>query len=218
MSKLSAIIDAASSDEVSTPNLLRKLKVVAARLDTPPVIDWVDNELAGYPNDAAIPDYRGPFACQVLSDWTGPFQSGAKNLPLPSTSVPKDLREAGAFEVEFHESVSQLEQFASAGQTVVYHWGADVVALLNSMMIKGTIPQILEGYGLLSARRHVPAPLIVEVLDNVRTRVLNLALELEKSTPDAGEPGAVPADQSTVNNTTAIRWRLIVRRRSRWVG
>ncbi|OYN78903.1 hypothetical protein CG716_13625 [Mycolicibacterium sphagni] len=164
----------------------------------------MDNELSGYPSDAAIPDYRGPFPCQVLSDWSGPFQSGAQNVPLPSVSVPKGMREAGAFEVRFHESVSQLEQFASAGDTVVYSWGADAVAILNTLMNNGTIPQIMEGYGLLVARKHVPAPLIVEVLDNVRTRVLNLALELEKVTPDAGEPGTVPADQSTVNNIVNI--------------
>lgn len=200
MSKLSAIIDAASSDDVTTANLLRKLKVVAARLETPPLIDWVDNELAGYPREAAIPDYRGPFGCQVLSDWSGPFQSGAKNLPLPSFSVPKELREAGAFEIRFHESVSQLDQFVSGGKTVVYHWGADVVAMLNTMMENGTIPEIMEGFGLLSARRQVPVPLIVEVLDNVRTRVLNLALELEKVVPDAGELGVGPADPRTVNN------------------
>ncbi|MET0996294.1 MAG: hypothetical protein ABWY20_20425 [Mycobacterium sp.] len=31
-----------------SPTLLRKVKVVAARLDTPPLIDWVDGELVGY--------------------------------------------------------------------------------------------------------------------------------------------------------------------------
>lgn len=204
MSKLSAIIEAASSDDVTTPNLLRKLKVVASRLETPPLIDWVDNELSGYPADAPIPDYRGPFPCQVLSDWAGPFQSGAKNVPLPSVSVPKGLRDAGAFEVRFHESVSQLEQFASVGDTVVYSWGADAVAVLNTLMTDGTIPEIMEGYGLLVARKHVPAPLIVAVLDNVRTRVLDLALELEKVTPNAGEPGTAPADPRTVNNIVNI--------------
>jgi hypothetical protein len=31
------------------------VKVVAARLDTPPLIDWVDGELVGYATNAETP-------------------------------------------------------------------------------------------------------------------------------------------------------------------
>ncbi|SOJ57903.1 hypothetical protein MSIMFB_05381 [Mycobacterium simulans] len=56
MSKLSEIIDAATTDSVPFSALLRMAKVVAARMATPPLIDWVDNELGGYPGDAEVPD------------------------------------------------------------------------------------------------------------------------------------------------------------------
>lgn len=61
MSRLSDIISAATDDSVSVAALLRMVMVVAARMDTPPLIDWVHNELGGYPEGAVVPDYRGPF-------------------------------------------------------------------------------------------------------------------------------------------------------------
>lgn len=198
MSRLSEIIDAASANDVTTPNLLRKLKVVAARLETPPLLDWVDAELSGYAPAAQLPAYRGPFSVEVISDWSGPFRSFINNLPLPSVVVPKGLREAG-FSIDFRESVGELERFAQSDDSVVYSWGADVVAILNSQMESGAIPEIVEMHSLVSARRKVPVARIESVLDNVRTRVLNLALELEQIQPDAGEPGAKAVDPLAVN-------------------
>jgi hypothetical protein len=60
MSKLTDIIDAATGETVSIGSLLRMVKVLAARVETQVLLDWVDNELGGY-RDADIPNYRGPF-------------------------------------------------------------------------------------------------------------------------------------------------------------
>jgi hypothetical protein len=70
VSKLS-IIDAATTDSTPVAALLRMTKVVAARVQIPLMVDWVDNELAGYPAEAPLPDYRGPFRTEVLSEWSG---------------------------------------------------------------------------------------------------------------------------------------------------
>ncbi len=47
MTKLAAIIDGATGEAVSTASLLRMLKVVASRLQTSPLEDWVDPASAG---------------------------------------------------------------------------------------------------------------------------------------------------------------------------
>lgn len=182
-------------------------KVIAARMETPPLIDWVEYELGGYPEDAVIPDYRGPFPTHVLSVWSGPMSSVLTNVPIPSSAVPQGLRDAGAFEVDFRQSVSELARLAQQEEMLPYGWGPDVVGLLNGDMMRGELPN-LQGiaplHGIVSASRQVSPAVIGSVLDNVRTRVLDLALEFEKVAPDAGEPGAKPADQTTINHITTI--------------
>jgi hypothetical protein len=199
VSKLTEIIDAATGDTISIPALLRMMKVLAARTKTSFLGDWVDNELQGYPADAALPDYRGPFHTQVLSSWSGPFQSSITNLPLPSGSVPKELRDIGAFEVSFRESVSELEGLAESKTTLSYAWNADVVAVLNGEIQRGDLAPIVPMHGMVSAYRRVSTAAVQSVLDNVRTRVLDVALELESVLPGAGEPGVVLEDSGPIS-------------------
>jgi hypothetical protein len=200
VSKLSDIIDAATNDSVSTANLLRMTKVLAARIETSPLGNWVDNELSGYPPDATVPAYRGPFPVQVLSEWSGPGGSIVRNLPLPSSALPEDLSGVGAFEATFREPVSELERLAEVNQALSAPWGANAVAILNGEMSQGNIKRPVPMHGLVSAHRQISPALIRSVLDNVRTRVLNLALELEKVAPHAGESGATIPNPSTVHN------------------
>jgi AbiTii/Transposase len=146
VSKLSDIIDAAAADAVSVAALLRMTKVIAARMQTPPLLDWVDNELGGYPSGAPVPSYRGPFSTQVLSEWSGPFGSIARNVPVAPLSVPAGIRDIGAFEVTFYESVSELERIAEQDSTLTYSWPADAVAILNDQITRHQIPEIVPDY------------------------------------------------------------------------
>ncbi|MDC8980973.1 hypothetical protein PR370_07335 [Mycobacterium marinum] len=199
MSRLDDIIDAATGDTVPVPTLLRMVKVLAGRTQTAVLDDWVDKELDGYPDDAVLPDYRGPFDVMVLTNWTGPFGSGAKNFELGPRSVPKGLRDAGAFVVRFYEPVAALESLAQAKKPLHYPWSADVIGLLNGQIARGEIPAILEMHGLVSAHRIISPSTAKAAIDSVRTRVLALALDLEKILPLAGEPGQVAENPAAVN-------------------
>lgn len=203
MSKLSDIIDAATTDSVSVSALLRMVKVLAGRMDTPPLIDWVDNELGGYPGEAAVPDYRGPFATQVLTHWAGPFGAQVQNLPYPSTALPEDMRRAG-FDYTFCQSVSELERLGATRETLRAPWSADAVAILNQLMDSGDITSGVPMHGLVAAYQQISPALISSVLDQVRTRVLGLALDLEKVAPEAGEPGVTVADAGAVNSIVNV--------------
>jgi hypothetical protein len=199
MSKLSDIIDAATGDAVPVPTLLRMVKVLAGRTDTAVLDDWVDKELGGYPDHAALPDYRGPFDVMVLTDWTAPFGGSVKNFELGPRSVPKGLRDTGAFVVQFHEPVAALESMAQAKAPLHYPWSADVIGLLNGQIARGEAPPILQMHGLVSAHRIISPTTAKAALDNVRTRVLALALDLEKILPLAGEPGQIAENPTAVN-------------------
>ena len=58
MSLLREIQDAAVNSEVELATLLRKCKVLAARLGNGEFKSWVDNELDGYKSPDGLPDYR----------------------------------------------------------------------------------------------------------------------------------------------------------------
>lgn len=73
------------------------------------------------------------------------------------------------------------------------------MARLNGEMARGTVKRIVPMSGLVSAHIQVTPALVESVLDSVRTRVLNLALELERLIPDAGEPGVTSDDPGRVN-------------------
>jgi hypothetical protein len=54
--------------------------------------------------------------------------------------------------------------------------------------------------GIVSAHRVVSPALVSSVLDQVRTRVLSVTLEIEQIAPDAGEPGVSVTDLNTVTH------------------
>ncbi|WP_197382859.1 AbiTii domain-containing protein [Mycolicibacterium mengxianglii] len=199
MSKLEEIIDAATSDDVPIASLLRMLKVVASRTKVVLLGDWVANELAGYPQDAPLPDYRGPFPAEVVSEWSGPYRSTQPKVPLPPSWAPEGLREAGAFTLQFRQPVRELELLAARETALASPWGADLIAQLNGEIQRGAIHAIVPMHLLVTAHQQVTPAHVGSVLDNVRTRVLEFALEAEQLVPDAGEPGVVPVDQGQIN-------------------
>jgi hypothetical protein len=55
---LEDIQDAAVDASSNLATLLRKCKVLAARLGSQPLEDWLLWESNGYPDDVPVPDYR----------------------------------------------------------------------------------------------------------------------------------------------------------------
>lgn len=202
MTLLEQLVDGAAGDTIPVATLLRQLKVVAARTDTPPLDQWVRHELEGYPNTDGLPDYRGPFDVIVLGDFLGPFNSGLRNVPIPPMTFPEDWRKGPLFQVSFTEPVAELERMAEQDdyRTV---WSPDVVRAYNARVEQGKIQRtVVEGHVLAQATRAVPGATIAAVLDNVRTRILDLALRLEQAAPAAGQPDA--AAESKAQATQVI--------------
>jgi hypothetical protein len=191
VTRLSEIIDAAAADVVPVATLLRQVKIVASRMGTLELEDWVNRELSGYDSVGDLPPYRGPFPAEVLGKFTGPFGASA-TLAIPQMSLPEALQSGGAFEVAFTDPITALEQLAQAntdeGGNLQNPWPGDMIAYVNNLTHTGKT-RLLDGYGLIHAYRPVSPAQIAAVVDAVRTRVLNLALDLEKVAPTAGDPG-----------------------------
>lgn len=199
---LSSVIEAATSDDVAVSTLLRRVKVVATRLGTSELDEWVNSELGGYTDVADLPPYRGPFGAEVVGHFVGPFSSEVQ-LPIPSRVLLPHLPEYAQeiFKVRFQQPIAELEELADLKKQLQSPWPADLVALINGKISTGALT-LIEMHNLATAHRVISAQQLRGVVDAVKTRVLGLALDLEKLNPEAGEPGSGGTDSAAV--TTVV--------------
>lgn len=192
MTLLDEVIEQASDGDAAA--MLRKLMIVAHRLGADALLAWVKAELNGYDPTSSVPDYRGPFVVTVKAHITGPFGAQA----------PSTLTRAGTpdyfgrlFEVSFAEPLAVLEGYAASDNGIVYPWDPLAIGLYNGWIQEGRVP-FIEGWGVFSAQRSVSQGTFQGIVDVVRTRALELALDLQAEYPDAGEKDGPTVDNPDV--------------------
>ena len=193
MSLLREIQNSAIDSKTELSTLLRKCKVLAARLGTPDFKEWVEKELSGYQNQANLPEYR-VISVNSKGHFSGPFQSGIRNADIPMMCIPEEFREMLS-NVYLTQPIAALEALVtqSTKGTLQEPWNPDIVAHFGS--------QIYERMHCMQAWKVISTSAIIATIDAVRNRVLNFALEIEAESPDAGEAAvnSNPVDQDKVN-------------------
>jgi hypothetical protein len=179
---LVAEIQAGATDS-STPlsNLLRKAKVLATRLDDRRLEEWVDKELNGYATSDSHPPYRRVGPNRVAADFSGPYGSGLRNGEIPSAIIDRGDRET-LFHHTFLHGVAHYEAILAErsedGQLFV-HWPGNALLKYQN--------KVYEGLTLMRAMQQLSPASLAGLLDGVRNRLLELALQVERENPDAGE-------------------------------
>jgi hypothetical protein len=193
MSLLRDIQAAAVDPNTDVATLLRKCKILAVRLGNEKFKKWVDHELNGYNNTEDLPEYR-ILHTESYGHFSGTFGSGLNNAPIPPSCLPKELRDR----VTKSYLTAPISAFASLINTedrsnAREQWPADMVAYFGQ--------KIYQGMNCLSAWKVLPYNVLVALVDTIKTRVLNFALEIEGEAPDAGEapPNAPPLPQEKVS-------------------
>ncbi len=210
MSLLTEIQAAATDSAQSTADLLRKCQILAFRLRHEPFKEWVNHELNGYPNEAVLPAYRGPFQGEIKADTHGAFGSEVRNVQVPDYSIPAEVRDV-AKEIAFYQSVGTLESLLiearSTGQTVVATQFAVDIAVLTKVVVD---------HQTVRMWKELPVAVVAGILDAVRSKALEFALEIEAANPEAGEatPGGAPpvpvATTDVVFNTVILGGNVAV--------
>jgi hypothetical protein len=210
MTLLAEIRSDAVNSKVALADLLRKCKVLAARLKNKEFADWVNHELSGYPRGTAVPPYRQLRTPHSIGHFSGPLGSGAKNVPLPLLGLPLEIRDS-LTNYWVLEPVKQLEEFAANDtKGLALPWPADTVSYV------ATNHPMLEGLSLMAASRHLSPGTVSGVVDNIRSRILDFVLAIEAENPNAGEAPlnaaapVAPATVSYVYNTTIVGGQAIV--------
>jgi len=190
---LREIQNAAVASETPITDLLRRCKILAARLGSKDFAEWVDRELNGYNTKEELPPYRIGDVTS-LGTFVGAFGRGAKNVPIPPSNIPKEWRDF-ATKTYMLQPISAFEQLLGNPDSGTFQspWPTDIVKYVSD--------QIIDGMSLISAWQQIPRGLVVSLIDSVRNRILSFALDLEKVAPQAGEGavGAAPINPEKVH-------------------
>lgn len=115
MTLLENIQSAAVDPNSDIATLLRKCKLLAARLASNALEDWVLWESNGYPEKVPVPDYRA-WQVGVKGHFSGPYGSGINNAPIPLACLPEKVR--GSYERwECRQSIASIEDVLAKVKT-----------------------------------------------------------------------------------------------------
>jgi len=187
MSLLREITDAAIDTSVGVSTLLRKCKVLAARLGNKDFDSWVEHELNGYNSPDEVPPYRILERVKSCGNFVG-IAWTASNISIPLSIIPEEYRDflAKAYFMDPISYYSHLLEKGGEKGIFTEHWPADYLLTFGSEM--------LVDMNCISAYKVIPEGHIASLIDTVRNRVLSFTLEIEAEAPDAGEtePGVQP--------------------------
>jgi hypothetical protein len=154
------------------------MKLVAVKLKLGQVADWVDHELNGYPT-GDVPAYRmlvgQPKALNPYRGW----------IPM---SGPAEFMEAISRR-PVSQSVSSLEALLNSGGDGTLHFP------FSPQQVEGLNRAAGDGLQWAEMGLHVDQSRIVAMLDAVRGKVLDWALELERAGIIGTEVGFSPEDE-----------------------
>jgi hypothetical protein len=180
VSLLDEIQVAATDPSHSLSDLLRKCQILAFRLRHEPFKDWVSHELNGYPDDATLPDYRGLLRGEIKADLAGAFGRGAKNVSVPLTNFPQEVRER-ATQFKLYQGVAVLESLVADARS---NGDPRVLSLFPAEL--AALTPVWQGYQTIAMWLEIPIASVVGILDQVRSRALTFTLEIEAENPGAG--------------------------------
>ncbi|MGC1423879.1 MAG: hypothetical protein WA815_16105 [Terracidiphilus sp.] len=175
MTLLREIQAAATDPSVDISTLLRKAKILAARLRNPEFAAWVDHELNGYEDRAAVPSYRVLFS-GARATLTDGFRIW-NDFQVMTTFLPEKYRDWGE-KCYLNEPIAAIASMAKRDSLAV-PWPQELAVQYGA---KGT-----NGLHCLKAWLPINPDSLLGVLDTVRSRLLDFALKLEAENPDVGE-------------------------------
>lgn len=201
MELISQIINDLIDEEKSLNSALLKTKVLASRIQNQELLNWVNNELSGYKTTDKLPDYRR----EIQNELKGSFLNGGMkytNTQIPTIGLDKDFEKKLRF-TDFIESISSLESLVSKEKSSTLS-GA-IRAELSSL-----IEQNWQNMGnpylqLISVYKSMSKNSVIEIITNVRNKLLDFMLELDGKYGDLTEIKDLKMKKeeisSIVNNT-----------------
>jgi len=184
-------------------SILLKLRLLAARLGSDVLEEWVKHESEGYPKEVEVPAYR-IVGVSYKGMFSGPYGSGIKNAQIPPYLIEKFAGDSWT-NYEIRESIAAVDELvkssAESGSL-----GIDASNLI--LLLQG---KIYEGYACNDISGTISRTSLSEIQQSVRSRILELTLELEKSIPAAAHItfGAPKSEETNSEKVQQISQQII---------
>jgi len=199
MSLLEEIQNAAVDSKGDLGTLLRKCKILGARLGSKPLEDWLIWESNGYPENIEVPDYR-IWPLEVKGHFSGPFGSGIRNAPIPWFCLPEKARDEYQG-YKYRLSIANIESAVQRKKEGTLH-----VSTGDLAFALGT--NVYQYQNCIQAWAEFSIVNLIELLNTVRNRILDFTLAVWKEAPTAGndlgqsEQSIKPGRVTQIFNTT----------------
>lgn len=192
-STMERAIDALSDPDVSIADALRRLLVVARRIEADDLAEWIKQELGGFSKDVESPDYRDGSSCLIavrFDGYGGAFQTrrmSAVELPPELNGVLKGFR--------LGMPIAEIDALANGdGDTdPQMQLPAQWLQRFRDLAAEDRVPH-MPLFTANHAAIVVPRTYLRGLLDRVKTVALDLALDIEDAAPDAGDSGGPTVD------------------------
>ncbi|NMP29011.1 hypothetical protein GW590_19320 [Rahnella sp. SAP-1] len=173
MSLLHQIQESVVQEGGDLGSILLKLRLLAARLGSEVLEEWVKHESEGYPKEAELPDYR-IIGVSYRGTFFGPLGASIQNAQIPLYLIEKYAGDKWT-SYKIRESIATVDGLVKNRADRI-----DASALI--LLLQGNI---YKGYACNDICGRISPVSLSEIQQAVRNRVLELTLELEKSIPAA---------------------------------
>lgn len=162
----STIIKEVINNEYPLSNTLEKMLVLVHELENSKFTTWITNELNGYQNDSVLPIYRISVPYRILyTGINGNFQ--VNNQPLPISS--------------FGEFSDEVKKFSNIRNSIVEIESLDSTSSMNvDLTMFSSLIYESCGISCFSITMSMGSNVKELILGNVKTRIINSLLFLEK--------------------------------------
>jgi AbiTii len=179
MTLLDEVIIIAVDTKQSLPVLLRKCLLLAYELKNDHLKSWANQELNGYAPAQELPDYRIVYV-GARANFTGYFGREMRNWPIPPAMLEERHRDF-ARKLCLRQAISCYESASISEEgSLTYAWPGDLCLYYQDKLV--------QDFALVNAWRSISRSGISGMLDTIRNRTLNMALELKA---DMGDTNSV---------------------------
>lgn len=197
MKLLSDIINELIDESISLQRPLLKMKVLASRVGNKDLLDWVNKELQGYVGvNTQVPNYR-----KTMSNVMGTYING--NRQFNNVSVPifglSDKMEEFMMIFEVSSGIQTIESgiISNKSGIIEMRLPSELQKQIETNIIKNGNPY----FQLLEVRKEISAAFLTQIISNVRSKLLDLALQLEQTFGLEVDIIALSKKDDSVNNT-----------------
>lgn len=155
------------TDNKPLSDVLFRLKLLLSKFDDDSILSWVNNEITGYSNDSAVPEYRniqGIIRCDIMQG----FQY-YQNVYLPISYSDSNILKI--ITLAFKESVAAIE-------TITKNDDGKYVSILQNTVYP-YLQKYVNGY-IQNAQLVFSKHNFSDVYSSIKNKVLDILLLLEK--------------------------------------